>query len=456
MSNLFPLISVYLVNYNYGRFVEQAIESVLQQTFQDFELIIIDDGSSDNSREIIEPYARNEKIMTIFQENKGLNATNNIGLRAATGKYIMRLDADDYLDAHALELLSGVLEKNEDVGLVFPDYYMVDIDGQVLEVIQRHNFDEVTMMDQPAHGACTMIRRELLESMEGYDESFRCQDGWDLWLRFIQHHQVKNVSLPLFYYRQHGNNLTANEERLLSTRSEIMRKVVQSKNEQLKCIAVIPVRGKTADPHSLALRELNEKPILDWSIEAALNADCVTDVVVTSPDEKILEHIKNTYGDKVMPIARDWKFALPNTSIDDAVTDVFNQLPEDRRNFDAVTILFVESPFRSSKYIDMAADVMQLFSADRVIGVRPENSNMYQHDGSGMLPLKHDKRLRYERDEMFREVGNMVLVRRRHFLRTAMEPGERVGHVVLSKKAALSLDSQWEWDIAELMSAEKK
>jgi len=454
-SNLFPLISVYIVNYNYGKFVGQAIESVLTQTFQDFELIVIDDGSSDDSREIIEPYSKHEKIMMISQENKGLNATNNIGLRVATGKYIMRLDADDYLDAHALELLSSVLEKNEDIGLVFPDYYMVDIDGQVLEVVKRHNFDEVTMMDQPAHGACTMIRRELLESMEGYDESFRCQDGWDLWLRFIQHHQVKNVSLPLFFYRQHGNNLTGNEERLLSTRSEIMRKVVQSKNKKFKCIAVIPVRGKTADPHSLVLRELNEKPILDWNIEAALNADCVTDVVVTSPDEKILEHIKNKYGDKVQLIARDWKFALPNTSIDDAVTDVFNQLPKDRRDFDAVLILFVESPFRSSKYIDMAADVMQLFSTDRVIGVRPENSNIYQHDGSGMQPLKRDKQLRLEREEWFKEVGNMVLVRRGHFLRMAMEPDERVGHIILSKKAALSLDSQWEWDIAQMMSAEK-
>lgn len=452
MSDLFPLVSVYLVNHNYGRFAERAIESVLAQTLQDFELIIIDDGSSDNSREIIESYACYEKIMTIFQQNKGLNVTNNIALRAATGKYIMRLDADDYLDSHALEVMSGILEREEDIGLVFPDYYLVDAEEQVLEMVRRHNFDEVTFMDQPAHGACTMIRRELLESMEGYDESFRCQDGWDLWLRFIQHHQVKNVNLPLFYYRQHGKNLTSNEERVLSTRAEIIRKVVNSQDKQLKCIAVIPVRGKITDRYSSALKELAGKALMDWTIDAALDAECITDVVVSSPDENILKHVSEKYGNKVLAVTRDWKAALLNTSIDETLTDIFMQhLPEERRNFDAVSVLFVESPFRNAKYIDMAADFMQLFSADRVIGVRPDSSTFYQHDGNGLQPLKRDKRLKLEKDELFREAGNMIIIKRGHFLRTAMDSQERVGHVVLSEKAALSVDTQWEWDIAEML-----
>ena len=130
-----PLVTVYITNHNYGRYVEQAIQSVLRQTLRDFELIIIDDGSTDNSREIIERYADHEQIVTIYQQNKGLNVTNNIALRAARGRYLMRLDADDYLDENALMVLAGVLERNPDVGLVFPDYFPVSYTHLTLPTI---------------------------------------------------------------------------------------------------------------------------------------------------------------------------------------------------------------------------------------------------------------------------------------------------------------------------------
>ena len=90
------LVTVYITNFNYGKFIKQAIESVLMQTEQSFELIIIDDGSTDNSKEIIEKYKDLKNIRIVYQKNKGLNVTNNIALRAARGKYIVRLDADDY------------------------------------------------------------------------------------------------------------------------------------------------------------------------------------------------------------------------------------------------------------------------------------------------------------------------------------------------------------------------
>ena len=188
-----PLVTVYIANHNYGTYIEQAIESALAQTLDDYEILIIDDGSTDNSREIIERYSDHDRVVTIFQHNKGLNVTNNIALRAARGKYIMRLDADDYLDEHALQVLSGALERELNVALIFPDYYEVDEKGNVLEMVRRHDFDDVTLHDQPAHGACTMVRRDALREIGGYDESFRCQDGYDLWVRFINQHEVKNV-----------------------------------------------------------------------------------------------------------------------------------------------------------------------------------------------------------------------------------------------------------------------
>ena len=82
-------ITVYITNYNYGQYIEQAIESVLSQSIDDWELIVIDDGSSDNSLERIDKYRVNEKITIIAQENKGLNITNNVAVRLARGNYML-------------------------------------------------------------------------------------------------------------------------------------------------------------------------------------------------------------------------------------------------------------------------------------------------------------------------------------------------------------------------------
>src|SRR5690606_38450646 len=135
-----PLITVYVTNYNYGKYIRQAIESVLSQSLQDFELIIIDDGSSDNSKEIIEEYSSWSNIHIIYQRNKGLNITNNVALKASKGKYIVRLAADDFLHSHALAEMSSVLERDNGLGVIFPDYFLVDAEGNRLSEIKRHDF----------------------------------------------------------------------------------------------------------------------------------------------------------------------------------------------------------------------------------------------------------------------------------------------------------------------------
>ena len=127
-----PLISVYITNYNYERFLKKAIDSVLAQSCRDFELFIIDDGSTDDSKKIIESYSTNCKIKIIYQQNKGLNVTNNIAARAATGKYIIRLDADDYFATNALEQMSRKLEANPELGMVFPNYYYIDENDRII------------------------------------------------------------------------------------------------------------------------------------------------------------------------------------------------------------------------------------------------------------------------------------------------------------------------------------
>ena len=288
-----PLVTIYITNYNYGNFIKEAIDSVLNQTFKNLELIIIDDGSTDNSKEIIEKYKDVDNVRIVYQKNKGLNVTNNIALRAARGKYIIRLDADDYFIPNALELLLDKLENDNELGMVFPDYFIVDAQGEVLERQKRHNFDnEVSLFDQAAHGACTMIRVAFLKEVGGYDESFSCQDGYELWVKFTSQFKVTNINEPLFNYRKHGKNLTSNEDRILDTRATINSKYVKKLNKEIKSIAIIPVRGEGNDIYKLPF---GKQTLLEEKINQALKSNFISNIIVTSPDKKVQNLIHENY-----------------------------------------------------------------------------------------------------------------------------------------------------------------
>jgi CMP-N-acetylneuraminic acid synthetase len=450
--NPFPKVTVYIVNHNYGRYLEQAIESVLNQSFGDFEVLIFDNGSTDDSKDIMARYARHEQILAYSQENIGLSRTNNIAIRRSRGQYLLRLDADDYLHPNALELLAGTLERRPDIGLVFPDYFLVDAEGRVLEVMQRHDFDQVTLLDQPAHGACTMIRRQCLEALNGYDETYHCQDGWDLWVRFIRRYGVANVNLPLFYYRKHGNSLTDNEQRILSTRSQILEKAAPENGRTLTSLAIIPIRGPSIDPRSVALRALAGKPVLEWTIDAALNARRISRVLVTSPDAEVEGHVRSVYGDRVAFFGRDWQLALPSQPLDATLTALFDDLPPEWRTFDAVTLLYVESPFRDARDIDAAIDVLDVFNCNRVMGVRHLGRQLYCHQGDGMVPLSRSELLRKESHEVYRPAGDILVIRRGQFYRDT-DQDTKMGHLEVDERAGHRINSDWTWEIAETYAA---
>lgn len=449
-----PLVTVYILNHNYAAYVEKAIESVLIQSFTDFEVLVIDDGSTDDSRSVIEKYASHPKITTIFQNNQGLNVTNNIALRAARGKYIMRLDADDYLHQNALELLEREFQMDQKLGMVFPDYYLVSKDGEILEIAHRHDFSEVELLDQPAHGACTMVRREYLESIGGYDEDFRCQDGWDIWLRFIEQYKVKNVNLPLFYYRQHGNNLTKNEERLLYTRADILSKRTNDKSEYKGALAVIPVRGESLDPHSTPLKYLGKKRLIEWTVDATFEAESIAHVVVTTPSREIREFIESRYQGSVITLDREINLAMPNTSLDKTINDTLAKLQDKVEDGLDVFILNIETPFKKPKYIDMAYSVLKYFGVDKVISVRPESDEFLQHDGKGLVPVRKSQTLRLEREEIYRKAGGIQLIRAPSSL-DQNSAEIKQGHIIIDEEAAINVISKWSWELASLIADKK-
>lgn len=449
MTEAAPKISVYITNHNYERYVGKAIESVFAQTTADWELIVIDDGSSDGSRAIIEGYRANPKVRLVFQEQKGLNVTNNIAYRLARGAYLMRLDADDYIAPEALAALSGVLDREPKVGLVFPDYYHVDEAGEIVELVRRHDFETVGLLDQPAHGACTMIRKACLDVIGGYDEAFTCQDGVDIWLRFIEHFEVRNVNLPLFYYRRHGGNLTRDESRLLETRAQIFAKRAEARARDRSVIGVIPVRGRSVDPRSVEMEPLGGKPLLEWTIDAALAAASLSKVVVTSPDAAVLAHVRQRYPDgAVTVLARDPALAGLNTRIEETVRDAVERAADPARPFDYVVTLMIELPFRLGSEIDMAVDVLTVFDLDSAVSVRPELDVFYQHHGDGLVPVRRTPQLRLEREELYREAGQIYATRCARLEGGGRLVDGRIGHFVVHEASAVRLTSAWMWQVA--------
>ena len=447
-------VTVYITNHNYGKYIKQAIESVLKQDFNSYELLIIDDGSTDDSKEIIEQYRSRPKVKIIYQKKKGLNTSNNIAIRAAKGEFIMRLDADDYLDSNALLIMSNHLDKNPDTAMVFPDYYAIDEEGTVMSVERRHSFEtSVTLLDQPAHGACTMIRKDALIEVEGYWEDFQCQDGYDMWLKITKLFKVGNINLPLFYYRQHRKSLSRDELRLYHTRHKMIERSIEERENGgfMNATAVIPMRG---DEHGecIELKPFGGSTLIDIKLGEIQKAKRIEKIIVTSPDVRILEHIqKHYYNHNIQLDHRPSSLAALNTYLHDVVTYTMDKYKDSFASTSLIAILHVEAPFLNAFYIDKAVNIFRVFNVDSVIGIRLDEGFYYQHKGNGLVPLVLNNRLRLEKDMLYRQVGGVRLVRKDYFTEHHKIEGGKIGHVLVDEQAGMSVESEFRWEMAEAL-----
>lgn len=219
-------VSLYLLNHNYGSFIEESIQSVLNQTIKDFEFIIIDDGSDDKSKEILELFLQiHQDIKIIFQDNQGLISSANKALEMSSGDYLIRLDADDTLHPNALETLVDYTKKYPGADWIFPGYYLTDENGKVRSKESRGSAPFfISKDDVEPHGACSLIKRKTLIELGGYSKNVTCRDGLDLFLKIKEREKILSVPEHLFYYRQHSQNLTKNTALVEQTESVLLKK----------------------------------------------------------------------------------------------------------------------------------------------------------------------------------------------------------------------------------------
>lgn len=225
-----PLVSVVIPVYNGERYVRAAIESVFAQTFPDWELIVVDDGSTDGSVPIIRSYR--DRFTFVEQANHGVCHARNTGVARARARYVAFLDADDVWHPSKLARQVEFLEAHADVALVHSDLTIIDDDGRAAgrQACSGHDlaaFSRQFLRGHLIYPSAVMIRAEVLRKVGGFSEDFRgaSYEDIELWVRLSPHCRFHCLPELLVSYRIHGNNNTRNREMGLRNRGVFLEKV---------------------------------------------------------------------------------------------------------------------------------------------------------------------------------------------------------------------------------------
>ncbi|MBF2003621.1 MAG: glycosyltransferase family 2 protein [Synechococcales cyanobacterium C42_A2020_086] len=209
-----PTVSVLMPVYNSERYVAQAIESILNQTFSDFELLIINDGSTDRSLSILQRYAAQDPRIRLFsRENQGIARTRNELLHRATGEFIAVLDSDDIALPDRLARQLQFLRQHPEVVCLGSAYQIMDSAGRVLTALPVPLDDaEIQRLALAGHASifqsCVMMRRAVVLDIGGYNNALPPAEDLDLWLRLGEVGQLANLPEVLVQYRVHANSVS--------------------------------------------------------------------------------------------------------------------------------------------------------------------------------------------------------------------------------------------------------
>lgn len=212
-----PRVSVVMATHNGAQYIAEAIQSVLNQTFSDFELIVIDDGSTDNTSEIVSQFLFDNRIKYFYQKNKGTSAARNKGIEEAKGIYIAFIDQDDIYFPEKIYKTYQYLEKNAVYGMVYTNMHLIDSQGQfICEWLTKMKFYGegdiyLNLLSECFFGPIAiLVRKSVLFDAGLFNEDVKCVEDIDLWLRIARISKIGLIREPLVKWRQHDNNFSKN------------------------------------------------------------------------------------------------------------------------------------------------------------------------------------------------------------------------------------------------------
>lgn len=220
-----PVVSIIIPTYNCALYIAETITSVLNQSFKDIELIVVDDGSTDATRDIVASFGQPVRLVT--QANAGVCVARNRGISEAAGKYICLMDHDDYWFPHKLARQVSILEQQPETGVVYSSFILWHRDESTGQFPSPDSFDLNTYLDDTVPEfsgwiyhqflidcwmltSTAMFRAEIFDQCGLFDESLPYSEDWDLWLRISRSYPFVQLRRPTTLYRQHaqqGNRL---------------------------------------------------------------------------------------------------------------------------------------------------------------------------------------------------------------------------------------------------------
>jgi glycosyltransferase involved in cell wall biosynthesis len=216
------LVSVVIPTFNYGRFVGEAVESALAQTYPDLEVIVVDDGSTDDTERSLKRFG--SRIRYVYQNNRGLSAARNTGVRLANGDWIALLDADDVWHPQKTEVQLAAGQSIADVGLI--GSLPADVLPQALDpepsicLLSVRDF----LLSSRMGPSGALIRRTCFDTVGLFDESLKSIEDRDMWLRIAARFPAAEISSPCWWYRPHQGQMSRRADRMLENYERVLTK----------------------------------------------------------------------------------------------------------------------------------------------------------------------------------------------------------------------------------------
>ncbi|MEQ7798367.1 glycosyltransferase [Pedobacter sp. ASV1-7] len=216
------LVSIIIPCYNHGRYLSKAIESVLAQTYPHFEIVVVDDGSKDNTKEIAQSY---KDVKYVYQNNQGLSAARNTGINESSGQYLIFLDADDWLLKDALMINLNYIQMNPQLAFVSGGFrFFYDKDQMTSDVTSKVETDHYCHLLQKnfiAMIAAVMFQRWVFDSIR-YDTSLKVCEDYDLYLKVARNYPIAHHTELIASYFIHDSNVSKGSALMLSTALQIL------------------------------------------------------------------------------------------------------------------------------------------------------------------------------------------------------------------------------------------
>lgn len=230
-----PLVSVIIPNFNHAQYLGDAIRSVLDQSYANVEVIVVDDGSTDQSRAVAAQFG--DRILYLYQTNRGLSAARNTGIQAARGEYIGLLDADDLYEPHFVSSMLVALQSDPAADGVFCGYQFVDQQNKALPQVEARPVPTEQLYETLLDGnffvpESILVHRQCYTSAGAFDETLRACEDWDMWLRISRQHKIIGTNLVLTRHRVLAGSMSSDPTRMIQNRMAVLAKHMGPPPEQ--------------------------------------------------------------------------------------------------------------------------------------------------------------------------------------------------------------------------------